>query len=78
MVFLVEVEDERVAQELLDMSGKKRPTNYSMIGVADGRLFCLVVAESLEQGVESFETSESLLRFEKGIIEVLRKYSKKS
>jgi hypothetical protein len=77
MVFLVEVEDERVAQELLGMSGKKRPTNYSMIGMADGKLFCLLVAESSEQGVESFETPESLLRFEKGIIGILRRYSKK-
>ena len=77
-VFLVEVEDERVAQELLGMSRKKKPTNYSMIGIAEGSLFCLVVGESFEQCVESFETSESLPRFAKGISEILRRYSKKS
>jgi hypothetical protein len=38
-----------------------------MIGMADGRLFCLVVAESVQQGVEAFETAESLQRFEKGL-----------
>lgn len=78
MVFLVEVENERVAQELLDMSRKKKPTNYSMIGIAEGSLFCLVVGESFEHGVQSFETSESLPRFEKGITEILRRYSKKA
>jgi hypothetical protein len=77
MIFLVEVKDERVAQELLGMSRKKKPTRYSMIGIAEGRLFCLVIGESFEQAVESFETSESLRRFENGITEILRRYSKK-
>jgi hypothetical protein len=76
MVFLVEVEDERVAQELLGMSRQKKPTDYSMIGIAEGRLFCLLVARSFVHGVESFETSESVLRFEKGITEILGRYSK--
>ena len=77
MVWLVEVKDERVAQELLGMSRQKKPTGYSMIGIAEGRLFCLVVARSFVQGVDSFETSESLPRFAKGITEILRRYSKK-
>jgi hypothetical protein len=77
MIFLVEVNDERVAQELLDLSRKKRPKNYSMIGIAEGTLFCLVIAESFEHGVESFETSESVPRFANGITEILRRYSKK-
>jgi hypothetical protein len=48
-----------------------------MIGIAEGKLFCLVIGESFEQAVESFETSESLRRFENGITEILRRYSKK-
>lgn len=76
MVFLVEVGDERVAQELLDMSRKKGSTGFSTSGMAIGRLFCLVVGESFVQGVNSFETPESMARFEKGITEVLRRYSK--
>jgi hypothetical protein len=77
MIFLVEVNDESVAQELLGMTKQKKPTNYSMIGIAEGTLFCLVVGESFEHGVESFETSESLPRFANGITEILRRYSKK-
>lgn len=77
MIFLVEVEDERVAQELLDMSRKKKSENYSMIGIAEESLFCLVIGESFEIAVKSFETPESMPRFEKGVAEILRKYSKK-
>jgi hypothetical protein len=75
MIFLVEMDDERAAQELQEMSRKKKPANYSMVGVSNGKLFCLVIGESFEQGVAAFETPETLPRFAKGITEILGRYS---
>lgn len=75
MLFLVEMEDSRSAQELLEMSKKKRPDDYSMLGVAEGKLFCLVVGRSIQQGVASFETPEKLKRFAVPVAEVLKKFA---
>ena len=77
MLFLVETEDASAAQDLLEMSRKKRPTSYSMVAVAEDRLFCLVIGRSFQQGVASFETQESLQRFSPVITEVLKRYSVK-
>lgn len=77
MIFLVEMPDEAAAKELQDISVKRRPTSYSIVGVTTGKLFCLVVGESFQQGVPSFETPESLPRFAPGITEILRRYSSK-
>ena len=76
MIFLVEMEDSAAARELLEMSKRERPTRYSMVGVSEGKLFCLVIGKSFVQGVESFETPQSLQRFSTLITEVLKKYSK--
>lgn len=77
MIFLVEMQDERAAKELQEMSVRKRPTEYSMVGVSNGKLFCLVIGESFQQGVASVETAESLARFKAGIKEILGRYSSK-
>jgi hypothetical protein len=72
VVFLVEVNDESASQVLLDLS-KRRSAGYSMFGVKEGRLFCLAVARSFVAGVSSFETTETLSRFSKGIGDILRR-----
>lgn len=77
MIFLVEMPDEGAVKELQEISVKTRPAGYSMLGVANGKLFCLVVGRSFEQGVASFETPETLPRFTTGITEILRRYSSK-
>lgn len=76
MVFLVEMEDSRATQELLEMSKMKHASKYSMLGVSEGRLFCLLVGRSIDQGVASFETSERLQRFSSAITEVLKRHAK--
>lgn len=76
-IFLVEVADESTAQTLLDLSKKKRPTDYCMLGLAQGKLFCLVVARSFVEGKKAFETSQSLSRFSKGIAGILSRYTGK-
>jgi len=75
MVFLVEMEDASAAQELLAMSKRKRPNDYSMLGMAQGKLFCLLIGRSFQQGVPSFETPQSMQRFAAPVTEVLRKFS---
>jgi hypothetical protein len=77
LIFLVEMNDEGAAKELQEMSVKKRPSNYSMVGVSSGKLFCLLIGESFEQGVAAFETPKTLPRFAAGITEILSRYSNK-
>jgi len=75
MVFLVEMADSRAAQELLEMSKRKRPDDYAMLGVSEGKLFCLLIGKSFEQGVASFETTEKMKRFAAPVSEVLRRHT---
>jgi hypothetical protein len=75
MIFLVEMPDEGAVRELREISAKTRPADYSMLGVANGKLFCLVIGRSFELGVPSLETPKTLRRFTSGITEILRRYS---
>ena len=75
MVFLVEMEDSRAAQELMEMSKRKHPDDFALIGVSEGKLFCLLIGRSFEQRVASFETPEKMKRFAAPVAEVLTTYS---
>jgi hypothetical protein len=72
-IFLVEMREANLAQSLLAMS-EKPSENFALLGIADDRLFCLTVARSFVQGLEAFETRESLARFGPDIQTVLRRY----
>ena len=67
-VFLVETNSPETAGVLLRLSQIKRPKDCSMLGVmlgiAAGPIFCLVIARSFVQGVDSFEKGDSLNRFQ--------------
>jgi hypothetical protein len=76
-VILVEVSDESVAKTLLELSKKKKHPDYCMLGLAEGKLFCLVVARSYDRGKKAFETSDSLARFSKGFTGILSRYAYK-
>jgi hypothetical protein len=76
-IFLVEVADESAAKTLLELSKKKNPTDYCMLGLAERNLFCLVVARSFVAGKNAFETSGSLARFSNGIAGILRRHAGK-
>ena len=77
MIFLEEMADESAAQTLLAISKNKRPSDYAMVGLAQGKLFCLIVARSIVVEVKSVETAESISRFSDGISKVLAKYATK-
>jgi hypothetical protein len=76
-VILVEVSDESVAKTLLELSEKKKHPDYCMLGLAEGKLFCLIVARSFDRDKKAFETSDSLARFSKGFAEILSRYAYK-
>ena len=75
LVFLVETADESAARTLLQLSQTKKPESYAMLGLAKEKLFCLVVARSFVVGVDSFETTEKLSRFSKGLTDILRRHA---
>jgi hypothetical protein len=75
VAFLEEMQAEAAAQQLLEIARKKKPTSFSKVELAAGRLFCLIVARSWWQGVESYETQESLARFARPIGDILRRHA---
>jgi len=71
--FLVELRDASLAQRLDAMS--RRPSDsYALLGIAVGTLFCLIAARSFVEGVNAFETRDSLARFRPGIQAVLERH----
>lgn len=76
VIWLIELEDEASARALLDLADKKKSAGYGMLALAEGRLFCLLVARSFTVGVESFETNESVRRFSAGLAEIMRRHAK--
>jgi LysM repeat protein len=73
IVFVVEVANESAARKLLELSQKKKTQDHDILGITEGRLFCLVVAGSFAMGVESYETPATLPRFSAGLTEILRR-----
>ncbi len=69
--WLVELGDKSAAARLLELSHTPR-AGHSLLGLADGPLFVLVVARSVVRGVAAFEHGTSLGRFEPGIRDALR------
>jgi hypothetical protein len=74
VVFLKEMKTELAAGQLLEIARQKKPTFFCKVELAAGPLFCLVVARSCWEGEESYETPESLARFEQPIGDILRRH----
>jgi hypothetical protein len=70
-----EMSSESAARELLDIANRRKPKSFSMLALAEGRLFCLVVARSTEEGVEQAETDESIRRFRAPLSEIMRRHA---
>jgi len=78
IVFLAELSDETAARSLFRLSQEKgnRPNDFAMVGVTEGRLFCLAVERSFMAGKTSFETPATMRRFSTGIVEALKSVQK--
>ena len=63
------------ARQLLHIANRQKSRSFSMLALADGRLFCLVVARSTEAGVEQVETGESIRRFYAPLSEIMRRHA---
>lgn len=62
IIFLIETGGEEFAKKLLAIS-KLPAKSHFRLGTASGKLFALMVAGSGQQGVDAFESAESLQRF---------------
>jgi hypothetical protein len=76
MVFVHEMKSDAAARRFLEVAQKKKfkPESECKIELAEGRLFCLVVARPMWSDVPSFETQESLARFATPIGDILRRH----
>lgn len=74
VVFLLEMRTLAAAQQLLDIALKNRPTFFCKVALSAERLFCLIVARSFWEGVEPYETAESLARFLRPVGDILRRH----
>lgn len=75
-VFLVETASESDAQTLYKMAEGKRSPHHCKLALSRSRLFCLVVARSFVDGVDPYETNDSLNRFSDGLAAILERYAK--
>lgn len=73
VVWLSETKNTQTANHLLEIARSIQPKSYCLLTMAEGKLFCLIVARSWVMNLESFEKGDSLHRFETGIHEALIK-----
>jgi hypothetical protein len=79
LVSLHEMKSKAAARRLLEIARKKKfnPERECKVELAEGRLFCLVVAQPKWSDVPSYETPESLARFATPIGDILRRHTVK-
>ncbi|HEX2081495.1 MAG TPA: hypothetical protein VHG08_27575 [Longimicrobium sp.] len=75
IIFLMELADEQNALTLQDASRQARLPRNVLLGIAEGRLFCLVAGRSTVPFARAYETTERLARFEAPLREVLRRHA---
>src|SRR5205823_4416912 len=60
IVIIVEAANAADARMLLDLSRGTKPADHAMLAIAEGAIFCQVVARAFVLGVESFESTTAL------------------
>ena len=74
-VFLVELATGQDARTLQDASRQVRHRKAALLGLAEGRLFCLLVAEPAFSFAMLYETAERLARFDAPLRAVLSRHA---
>lgn len=74
LAFLVELPTSDAAEVLRAASATLAPTTYSLLGVARERLFCLIIARSVREGVASYESAAGLSRFASPVETILSQH----
>jgi hypothetical protein len=75
-VSIVELADEESARTLLDLTRREKDPHFVLVGLAEGRLFCLVVANPGDASDEKYVTAEGLPGFLREVAEVLRRHAR--
>lgn len=70
-----EMSSESAALELLDIMNRKKPPDYSVLALREGRLVCFVMAGSSQVDVKSVETDKSIKRFIAPLSEIMRRHT---
>jgi hypothetical protein len=73
-VFLVETANESHAQSLYEIAEANKSATHCKLALVRSQLFCLVVARSFVDGVDAYETNESLRRFSDGLAAILERH----
>lgn len=71
-VFIIELRHSESAKLLSYLAQAKQPDDFCMLGTRVDRLFCLLITRSFVMGVSSFESGDSLLRFQSKFHEILK------
>jgi hypothetical protein len=74
-VFLVETANESDAKSLYKLAENNKSPHYCKLALSRSGLFCIVVARSFVDGVEAYETNDSLKRFSDGLSAILERYA---
>jgi hypothetical protein len=69
--FLLDAGSPGSAEELLHLTQGTPGLTHAQVALANGPLFVLVIARSWMQGVNAIETTESLARFRRPLLEAL-------
>lgn len=75
IVFIVETARADDAQTLLRLSSSEDAQTHCSIATAAGRLFALIVAAATWEGAEAYETSETLVRFDEALTQLLARFA---
>jgi len=77
LVSVHEMKSEAAARRLLDVARRKKfdPARECKVELAEGRLFCLVLAQPAWSDVPAYETPESLARFVEPFGHILRRHA---
>ena len=76
-VFVIELSDDAVPPQLTAIA-TEQPRSFMSVPVAEGRLFGLLVARSVMEGLPSHETAEGVTRFRDPLAEILRRYASRA
>jgi hypothetical protein len=76
VIWLVETADESASATLLRLSREATPQGAALLGVAEGKLFCLALGRSAVQGMAPLETTATLQRYADGLTEILGRYAR--
>ncbi len=72
LIYLAEFKDQKSLNILIEQSNNTKPVAFSRLSFIEGDIFCLIIQRATWDGVDDFETNETLIRFELPIRALIR------